>query len=76
MGPMAFTSLRHAFSFGLLVLHCARIAFSFSIVSFIFDGLAVVAAGAGVAGAAVWAEAAWRLKASSVAARQVRVAKH
>src|SRR5437868_5711622 len=46
--------------------------FSFSMVSLIFPGLAVVAAGAGAAGAVVWAEAAWRPKASSAAARQMR----
>ncbi|GAB6995599.1 hypothetical protein JCM18382A_03670 [Bradyrhizobium sp. 17-4] len=58
---------------GLLARHCAFIAFSLSIVSFIFDGLAVVAAGAGAAGAVVWADATWSPTASSAAARQILV---
>ena len=60
ISPLAFTCARHAFSLGLLEDHLAFISFSFSIVSFVFDGLAVVEAGGGEleAGAVVvWAVA-------------------
>jgi hypothetical protein len=72
--------LRQALSLGLFALHLAFMAFSFSIVSLIFEGLAVagaevVAAGAVAAGAVVvWAEAVCKLPAtSSMAARQTLV---
>ena len=44
---LRFTSARQALSLGLLALHLAFMSFSFSIVSFILDGLAVAERGGG-----------------------------
>jgi len=49
----------------------ALISFSFSIVSFIFDGFAALGAGAGVV--LLWADAMWKLATSSKTASQALV---
>ena len=71
ISPFAFTSARQAFSFGLLATHLALITFSFSIVSFIFDGFASLGAGAGAV--LLWAEAMWKLATSSKTVSQALV---